>query len=502
MRPFSVLLALPLFIAACSPSPDIAKINGDTITSAEIDHTITGLMDAAGVTGVCAAVLNRGKVVYRRGFGFRNHDTSQTLDEDTVMAGASLSKPVFAYLVMQLVQEGLLELDTPLSEYLDRPLPEYSDYADLADDERWRLLTARHCLSHTTGFPNLRIINPRNPGKLEFFFNPGSQYAYSGEGISLLQFVVEHLTGTGLEELASTRIFKPLGMVNTSYIWQDRFARNFAVGHDVSGHPVQYRRMDRARASGSILTTVRDYTRFVQAVLRKEGLKEDTWQAMLSPSIRIRSLHQFPTLTSEVTDRYDALQLSYGLGWGLLATPYGRAFFKEGHGRGWQHYNVNFIDPGTSLILMTNSENGEKIFKDLLEKLIGDTFTPWEWEGYIPYNSVVPKPIDVYLYDIILLQDVHEAIAAYRRIAASPAKKYFSFGEDRLNNLAGQMIRENKWVDARLLYELNLEEYPTSANACRGLGEVYLQAGLDDRAAEYFKKARELEPHDGRKKQE
>ena len=107
---------------------------------------------------------------------------------------------------------------------------------------------------------------------------------------------------------------------------------------------------------------------------------------MLTPQIKITSKYEFPTITEETTTDNEAISLSYGLGWGLLKSKYGKAFFKEGHDDGWQHYNINFIDRGISLIIMTISSNGEKIFKEALEKIIGDTFTPWQWERYIPYN--------------------------------------------------------------------------------------------------------------------
>ena len=108
---------------------------------------------------------------------------------------------------------------------------------------------------------------------------------------------------------------------------------------------------------------------------------------MLSPQIAIHSKTQFPPITYETTTENDAIHLSYGLGWGLLNCKYGKAFFKEGNGGSWRNYNINFIDKGISIIIMTNSENGEKIFQELLETLLGDTCIPWKWQGYIPYNS-------------------------------------------------------------------------------------------------------------------
>jgi hypothetical protein len=121
--------------------------------------------------------------------------------------------------------------------------------------------------------------------------------------------------------------------------------------------------------------------------MRGDGLTPAARAEMLRPQVRIRSAHQFPTTRSETTDRDDGVALSYGLGWGLLRTPYGPAYFKEGHDDGWNNYMITFDGPKTALIVMTNSSNGESIFRELLATLIADTFTPWEWERYVPYDA-------------------------------------------------------------------------------------------------------------------
>jgi CubicO group peptidase (beta-lactamase class C family) len=308
-----------------------------------------------------------------------------------VFYGASFSKAVFACLCLLLVQESVLDLDEPLHQYLGQPLPQYEGYEDLAGDERWKLITARMCLSHTTGFPNWRFLNARTgnyerDGKLALYFTPGTRYGYSGEGLALLQRVVEKTTGKDLESLAREKVFGPVGMTQTSYVWQPHFEDDYALGHDASGVPLRKKKRSKAGAAGSLETTLADYARFIGWVMQGKGLDPETRALMLTPQIRIRSKYQFPTISEETTTDNDAIQLSYGLGWGLLKSPYGDAFFKEGHDEGWQHYNINFVDKGIGVILMTNSDNGEKIFKAMLEKTIGDTFTPWQWERYVPYN--------------------------------------------------------------------------------------------------------------------
>jgi hypothetical protein len=112
---------------------------------------------------------------------------------------------------------------------------------------------------------------------------------------------------------------------------------------------------------------------------------------MLDPQVRIVSKQQFPTLSSETTDDNDEIGLSYGLGWGLFWLPYGKAVFKEGHDDGWENHCVCYEAPKSCIVLMSNSSNGDGIFKEVLEKVIGDRFTPWYWENYIPYGSRCSK---------------------------------------------------------------------------------------------------------------
>jgi len=112
---------------------------------------------------------------------------------------------------------------------------------------------------------------------------------------------------------------------------------------------------------------------------------------MLSPQVRIHSAHQFPSLTPDTTTAYDPIELSYGVGWGLYKSPYGPAFFKEGHDEGWRNLALCFSN-GDGILVMTNSSNGEGIFKPLVEALLGETAFPFDWEGYTPYDKLPLLP--------------------------------------------------------------------------------------------------------------
>ena len=382
----------------------IQRINGTSISTTDIDKTINQLMNVADVTGLCVGIINDNKIAYTKCYGYKNKEKNELIDTSTVFYAASLSKAVFAYIVMQLVQEGTIDLDKGVWAYINKPLPMYDSYNNLADDERWKLITIRDCLRHTTGFPNWRWLNPKGNNELEIFFDPGKRYAYSGEGMALLQLAIEETTHKSLEDLAKERVFKPFGMTRTSYVWQQAFENNYAFGYNNKGEPLKKKKRATPNAAGSMETTITDYSRFIEAVMQGKGLKDTTKTEMLSPQIAIKTKHQFPSLnTDTLEDPYKSIDLSYGLGWGLFKCAAGNAFFKEGHDDGWQHYNINFPDKKISLILMSNSSNAESIFKEALEKIIGDVYTPWDWENYEPYKikegvvKDVPKTIDTSL---------------------------------------------------------------------------------------------------------
>ncbi len=392
MRRTILMLAMAGAIIGFAPGaeqPGVRRLDGSSITPAEIDGTVTRLMQAAEVTGAAIAIFNDGKVAYEKAYGFRDKEKNLLLDEDSVMTAASFSKVAFGYMIMQLVEEGILDLDKPVYEYLPKPLPEYHDYVDLAGDERYKRITARMLLSHTSGFPNLRWAT--DDRKLRINFEPGSRYAYSGEGINLLQMVAETVTKKPLEDLMRERIFVPFGMTRSSMVWQSRFESDFANGYDEYGRSLGPERRQSANAAGSMQTTPHDFARFMLAVMNGQGLRKEMRQQMLSPQIRITTKHEFPTLENETTDANDAIRLSYGLGWGLYWSPYGEAFFKEGHDEGWRNYTVCFDKQKAGILIMTNSSNGEGIFQELLETLLRDTFTPIEWEGYTPYSQLPPR---------------------------------------------------------------------------------------------------------------
>lgn len=228
-----VFIVLFLVFPAFAQPLVIRGLDGSPITPPQVDDIVSGLMKAAEVPGVAISIINDGSIVYQKAYGFRDIDNKLPLNTSSVMTAASFTKSTFAYMVMQLVGEGILDLDRPVYLYLPKPLPQYQKYADLVDDDRYKRITARMILDHTTGFANYRGLEPDR--KLRIHFAPGTRYAYSGEGILLLQFIVETITGKPLQQLMEERVFRPLGMDRTSMVWESRFEGDYANGYDEYG---------------------------------------------------------------------------------------------------------------------------------------------------------------------------------------------------------------------------------------------------------------------------
>lgn len=403
-----------LAVSAITFGQPIKRIDGSKITADSLNAKIEYLMKVANVSGVAVAIFNDNKPVFDKTYGLANVPKNIPLEQTSVMYGASLAKMVFAYIAMQYVQEKVIDLDKPLVQYLTKPLPEIRisgfrrGYHDLKDDKRYEKITARMCLTHTTGFPNWRWFEADK--KLKIKFEPGTRYSYSGEGLYLLQFVIEQITGKDYETMSQERVFKPLGMTNTSQIWQTRFEDKICYGHNTKGEPYELMKWKEASAGGSMSTTFEDFTKFYTAMISGKGLTKQHFKAMTSQQIRIKSRSQFgPLATIDSTDN-DGILLGYGFGVGTFRTPYGRAFFKEGHDAGWGHYSVSFPDKKIAVVMMTNNDNGESIFKEFLEYSIGDVFTPWKWENYIPYNYIPPPVVNIYQ---VTTQDLDKYLGVY-----------------------------------------------------------------------------------------
>jgi CubicO group peptidase (beta-lactamase class C family) len=373
----SLALAAVLFLVACATAPSTPPLPDN----AAIDIEARRLMESRNVNGMAVAVIDNGQIVHVAAYGHRNVEQNLPLQTDTIMYGASLTKAAFAYMVMQLVDEGRIDLDRSVADYLPRPLPEYEDYADLAGDERWRQLTPRIILNHTTGFANMRWLEEDQ--RLRFHRAPGERYGYSNEGFWVLQTVLEEGLGLDIKAEMQRRVFDRFDMPRTSMQWRDDFAGNLADGYALDGTFEPHDRRDNVAAAGSMDTTIADQARLWAGVLRGEGLSPAARAALVRPDFAIDNARQFPTLDPAADPRGPAIHLAAGLGVIAFDDPAaGPTWFKGGHNE-WTGNIVMCQDARRRcVVFLGNDVRAELIYPELANFILGETVMPWWWGGW------------------------------------------------------------------------------------------------------------------------
>jgi CubicO group peptidase (beta-lactamase class C family) len=313
----------------------------------EAEQQVRSLMAKAEIPGLSIATVESGKLAWHEAFGVKHAGTGEPVTETTVFEAASLSKPVFAYAVLRLVDRGEWDLDEPLWSTLQ--------YDRVAHDERAQLITTRMVLSHMTGLPNW------GGTPLELVRDPGTQWGYSGEGFGFLAQAIEQQTGLGANELVRREVFEPLSMSQSSYVWIEAYDEQAATGHGLIGTPLPKGRPRQAHAAATLHTTAVDYARFLVAMMTGEGLEPATYEAMLTPQ-------------SQVSNR-DSLvpHVYWGLGCGLQETERGMALWHWGDNMDFRAYVIGYPAEDAGLVYFTNSENGLSIAEDLVSFFFEDT---------------------------------------------------------------------------------------------------------------------------------
>ena len=297
-----------------------------------LSEPIISAMQKADVPGLAISIIENNKIVYDQVFGVKNTKNRLPLQKNTLFQAASLSKPVFAYLVLKLCERGEIDLDAPLSRYWS---------ASYSPDRRSLAITTRQVLAHSTGFPNWR-----SDTKLELETVPGGRFGYSGEGYEYLQKVVEHLTGQALHDYAQVNLFEPLEMKDTTFIWGLDEVGEFLL--DDENNVLPPRDAIFSSAAFSLLTVSSDYARFLMAMLNPEEnhpfkLNQASANAMLTPQIPV-GRHRL---------------LSWGLGWGIQHTEIGDGFW---HWGGVQNNYFSYCfalkQERSGVVILTNDESG------------------------------------------------------------------------------------------------------------------------------------------------
>lgn len=340
----------------------IKTLGGRTFSKADLDLFLEAQVGKNGLPGLSIAIINDGKIVYHRALGTGDIKTQAPVNDQSIFEAASLSKTVFSYFVLKLVDQGILNLDVPLHRYLP--------YQDIADDERYKLITARMVLDHTSGLPNWRTSDFADSashvpkGTLYLKFTPGTNYAYSGEGYYYLSKVIAKLTHNDLKSLDvlfQKEVARPLGL---PMAW---FSSNaFITKHKVIGYqngkaihrwPGSLPKQDSTwfGAAGGFHTEAVNYAYFLIAMMKGKGLKKSTVYEMFKQQVKLPSGQDFDGDTG------------WGLGIGIRPGSSGIDYNHRGNNGNFQSYFRINRQQQSGYVFFTNC-NGGGDFNERLEK--------------------------------------------------------------------------------------------------------------------------------------
>ena len=442
---------------------------------ADVRLKVPRLMEQAGVQGVQIAVLSGGQTSWRASFGLANAETNAPVTDASVFEAASLSKPVFAYAVLTLVDAGLVDLDTPISKYLPGRY-------DVGDDVRLDLITPRHVLSHRSGFPNWRS----GSDPLKIHFTPGDRFSYSGEGFVYLAAAVERITGQTLDAFMRRVVFEPLGMTSSSYVWQSRYDSLKVHNHSLLGDLAGRRTPWRANAAASLHTTAGDYARFVAAVLAGRGLRPDTARALMTPQSRPDE-RGINTATAAPTGRL-APSLAWGLGWGLEQEGEAWSLWHWGDNGTTKAYVAASPTRGTGVVFFANSENGLLLAPAVVADVMGGASPALAW-----LKQRGPVPAFGPFLAALRASGAVQALDAYRASRqARPSDP--AIDEETMNRVGYVLLHGKKVKDAIEVFTQNVADHPESWNVHDSLGEALAADGQTALAIKAYERSLELNP--------
>lgn len=335
-----IFLTSLLFHVSCvnQDEPKVMLSNGKTIETEIVHNFFQNLMDTLEIPGLSLAFINDGRIVYHKTFGTKNVDSNERITKETYFEAASLSKPLFAYFVMKQVDKGLLNLDRPLYEYLE--------YADIEHDERYKKITTRMVLSHTSGLPNWRT------DRLEIQFSPGTKYQYSGEGYRYLSNVIASVNDVSIEDLDSLfqkEIVHPISADHLYFKYDEEIAKNKATGH-IEGKPTDNGAVREGMyfgAAGGLHTEAYNYAKFLTAIMNSKVLSPDSRVEILKAQIQLEDDHINKIIMNST---------AWSLGFGIIPRETGIFHWHSGNNEDFQSWFHMDIEMKYGIVLLSNCD--------------------------------------------------------------------------------------------------------------------------------------------------
>lgn len=435
--------------------------------SKQIDDLLTRYKEYGLLNG-SVLVAEEGVVIFSKGYGYANLDYEIPNSEKTVHRIGSITKQFTSAIIMQLVEEGKINLDEKMTAYLKKYRKDTGDK-----------VTIHHLLTHTsgipsyTGYPGFWSDSSRNPytideliekfcsGDLEF--EPGSRYLYNNSGYVLLAKIIEEVTGKSYENNIQERIFNKIGMKDSYLEKPELIIKNRASGYDMEGVELvntRYFDVRNAIGAGNIVSTTYDLYLWDQALYTDKILSDESKRKIYTPFLA-----------------------NYGYGWSIVKADSITIYSHGGGINGFSSF-ITRIEADKKLIVVLNnigSAPSLQISTNITKILYGDDY------------DFPKKPISAHILAVIYEEGIDSAVETYIALKEEESES-FTFNEGELNWLGYYLLGKERIDDAIKIFNLNIKEYPKSSNVYDSMGEAYMIKGNSEKAIEYYKKSVELNP--------
>lgn len=435
--------------------------NGNTIEVEAFNEKIGHMMSEVGVPGASLAIIDNNQVVFSHNYGYKQLKNKNQVDENTLFEAASLSKSFLVFAAFKMVEEGQLDLDKPMYKYLE--------HDGLAYDERYKLITPRMILSHSSGIENWKSNN--NPDTLEILSNPGEEYVYSGEGYNYLAKVMAKQRNESVEKLYEKVIYQPLQLNNTySYFMSSGTEPvNYALGHDSFGGEMEKWKSDEFLPSTTINTTAADYARLIVSTFNKEQISPASIKTMLKPLVPVGK---------------DYPGLYYAAGFEVSYSEGDTVIFQAGSNTGFKAQLCYSVTKKRGVVLLTNSDRGT-----LMTSKINDWTSGLDLDTYFGPDPFVQYPSNA--IELLKVYNGSNADDMFVRLEELKAETKGDIGINTLNELAWVFMPEDIQISKKLVEE-NVKLYPESSVSYYVLGKINMAQEEYAVAYECLKKAEAL----------
>lgn len=336
------------------PSNKVIKVD-------QLESKIKKVMDSLNYPGLSIAFINDNKLAYSNAFGIANRETNEKISSETIFQGASLSKPLFAYFFLKMVEENQISLDEPIYPHLAAVFPKEAIEAD--SFEAYKTITPRMVLSHTTGIPNWTNGKP-----ISIAFEPGTDFSYSGEAYQHLGAAFALKLGIDwgapLEDMIKKNVTATLGMASSFYVWDENFNDLVARGHTKDKMFPKIKKFKKVGPGFSLHSNAEDYAQFLVEMLNPKNISVSTRDKMLEEQVHFdkdNSLYQ------------ETGQTGWGLGFAQKETPYGLVHLHTGKNPGFESYAMFVPEHNYGFVMFGNSNDLFPLLRSI-ETLIGEHF--------------------------------------------------------------------------------------------------------------------------------